>query len=56
MRHPETRAFFSRVRDLARCTETARARSLGPLVKARAFGMTQGEGTKFKLIHCDVLE
>jgi hypothetical protein len=39
-RHPERSRFSGVARDLAWSATTVRARSLGPLVKARTFGMT----------------
>src|SRR5271157_235209 len=42
--HPERSRFSGGARDLARSISMVRARSFGPLVKARAFGMTPFEG------------
>jgi hypothetical protein len=40
-RHPERSRISGGARDLAWGVSAVRARSLGPLVKARTFGMTQ---------------
>jgi hypothetical protein len=50
-RHPERSRFSGGARDLARGVSVVRARSLGPLVKARAFGMTPHRRIGFKLSH-----
>ena len=49
-RHPERNRFSGGARDLAWSAQAVRARSLGPLAKARAFGMTPGR-SEFKLIY-----
>jgi len=46
-RHPERSRFSGGAQDLAWGVTALRARSLGPPVKARAFGMTHAERTGF---------
>src|SRR5580704_5919448 len=50
-RHPEQSRFSGGARDLARSAQVVRARSLGPLVKARAFGMTHLRCEHYRLRH-----
>jgi hypothetical protein len=46
--HPEQSRFSGGARDLARGVSEMRARSLGPLAKARAFGMTPQKTAKMQ--------